>query len=166
MSLRRLLPLALSPLLVLALACSDDEGSGDGGSDTSAATGDTAGGDVDLSGLPTYDTITALNEDLAAGGVQCTLEYEGLVDSDGKEVSLCTINGEQAQISVYPDSTTVQALVAADATLGALVYGQNWTVQLDTEATAQTVATALSGEVVAAAAAGSTTTAAPTTVAP
>ena len=166
MSLRRLLPLALCPLLVLALACSDDEGSdgGDSGSDTTAASG---GADsVDLSGLPAYDTITALNEDLAAGGVSCTLEYEGLVDSDGKEVSLCTINGEQAQISVYPDSTTVQALVEADATLGALVYGQNWTVQLDTEPTAQTVATALGGQVVAAAAGGTTTTAAPTTLAP
>ena len=173
MSLRRLLAFAFIPLLLLA-ACTEDDGDGDGdeGTDTSAEEDGTATGDgVDLSALPAYENITAMNTDLAAAGITCNLEYEGLVDDTGKEVSLCTIDGQQAQLTRYPDSTTVEALVSTDAPIGAIAYGQNWTVQVDTPETAASIATALGGETITADAGTATTlapstTAAPTTAAP
>jgi hypothetical protein len=163
MSLRRLLAFAFLPLLLLAACTSDDDG--DEGTDTTAAEDGTADSDVDLSALPAYENITAMNTDLAAAGITCTLEYEGLVDDTGKEVSLCTIDGQQAQLTRYPDSTTVEALVSTDTPIGAIAYGQNWTVQVDTPATAEAIATALGGETITADAA-TATTAAPTTLAP
>jgi hypothetical protein len=166
MSLRRLFVFALLPVFAVALlaGCSDDSDSGsddEGGSETTEA----AGGEADVSGLPAFDTITALNEVLGGAGIACALEYEGLVDDTGKEVSICVIDGQQAQLTVYPDSSTVETLVGADTTIGALAYGQNWTVQVDQAATADAIAAALGGESTSADA-GTATTAAPTTVAP
>ena len=168
MSLRR--PFALLLLAVLSVvllgACSSDD-DGDGGSGTTAesdSTGAEDGSGADVSGLPAYEDITTMAADLATAGITCTLEYEGLVDDTGKEVSICVIDGQQAQLTRYPDSTTVEALVSTDTPIGAIAYGQNWTVQVDTLATAQAVATALGGEALGAET--TDTTAAPTTVAP
>jgi hypothetical protein len=171
MSLRRLWMLALVPVLALAFlaGCSDDSDSGDGddgGSAESDSTGAEDGSGVDVSGLPAFDTITALNDVLTGAGIACALEYEGLVDDTGKEVSICVIDGQQAQLTVYPDSTTVEALVAADTSIGALAYGQNWTVQVDQAATAEAIATALGGAAISAEAPATDSTLAPTTVAP
>jgi hypothetical protein len=164
MSLRRLLPLAFVPMLLLAACTDGDDDDGTTAEEDSTDTEDGAGTDVDVSSLPAYDDITAMNADLAAAGITCNLEYEGLVDDTGKEVSLCTIDGQQAQLTRYPDSTTVEALVATDTPIGAIAYGQNWTVQIDTPATAEAVATALGGETITAE--PTDTTLAPTTVAP
>lgn len=162
MSLRRLLLLAFVPVLGLALlaGCSDDDGDADEGAGTeeSDSTGAEDGSGVDVSALPAFENITALNDVLAGAGISCALEYEGLVDDTGKEVSICVIDGQQAQLTVYPDSSTVETLVAADTTIGALAYGQNWTVQVDTGATAEAIATALGGEAISADAAGTDTT--------
>lgn len=148
---RTIAALLLALLLALATACgSDDDGGDEEGSGSDDTTEETAESGTDLSGLPTYDTVAALNEDLAAAGVSCALEYEGLVDDEGKEVSLCTIEGEQAQLTIYPDAASVQAIVDAPTAVGAVAYGGNWTVLVDTAPTAQVVADALGGQVSAA----------------
>lgn len=163
MSLRRLLALAFLPLLLLGACTDDGDGDADDDGTEEDSTGAEDGSGVDLSALSSYETITAMNDDLGAAGISCVLEYEGLVDDTGKEVSLCTIDGQQAQLTVYPDSTTVEALVSTDTPIGSIAYGQNWTVQVDTPATAESIATALGGEALTADTAD--TTAAPSTTA-
>jgi hypothetical protein len=55
----------LVALTLLAGACGDDSESG-GGTESGSS----------------YDTVTALNNDLAAADISCELEYEGLEDAD------------------------------------------------------------------------------------
>ena len=135
-------------LLLLGAGCGgDDGGGGDGASDgTSAET--TAAPDEELS---SYDTVAALNESLSGAGIDCALDYEGLVDED-KEISQCTIDGAQAYLTIWYDESFVQAIVDPEAgePPAGVAYGQNWTVEL-TPATPET-ATAIAD------AAGGTTT--------
>ena len=93
-----------------------------------------------------------MNEDLGAGGVTCDLEYEGLIDDDGNEVSQCTIDGAQGFLYIWADPTAVAEVVTAheaDAEV-ALAYGANWTIELTppsagTATTAAAIAEATGG---------------------
>jgi len=112
----------------------------------------TTGGGPSTEDLSSYDTIADLNADLTAGGVDCQLEYEGLTDDDGNEVSQCTIDGTQAFLYIWADPADVSAVVEAHAadTDVALAYGANWTVELNppgasTAATATAIADAAGG---------------------
>lgn len=122
--------LAAAALVVLA-------GCGDDATTTAAGTGD----------LSSYDDIDELHEQLVDAGIECGLEYEGLRD-DGREVSICVIEGEQALLTVWDDPALVAEFAESEAAAGGEVaYGENWTVDLDSNETAQLVADALGGTV-------------------
>jgi hypothetical protein len=130
-------------LLLLGAGCGDDGGGGDD-APSDASSGSSATTAAPSADLASFDTIASLNDALGAGGVDCTLEYEGLTDDDGNEVSTCTIDGNQAFLSIFADPTTVDEVVAsheADANV-ALAYGANWTIELTppSEATATSAA--------------------------
>jgi hypothetical protein len=131
-------------LLLVLTGCSDDGGGGGGGDDdTSAETTEAPSQD-----LSSYDTVAALNDDLAAGGIECNLEYEGLRD-DEKEQSICTIEGSQAFLTIWFDESAVQAIVAPEGAEPppGVAYGANWTIELTppTPATATAIAEAAGG---------------------
>jgi hypothetical protein len=122
--MRRLM-MILVALALLGSACGDDGGSGD-----------------DRSGGSSYDTLTALNEDLAAADISCDLEYEGLKDAD-REISQCVIDGESTTLNIWYNDELRQAVI--DGSGETVAYGANWTVQVATPETAQQVADALGG---------------------
>jgi hypothetical protein len=140
-------------LLVLGAGCGSDDGGGDDEPSGSASqpTETTGGGGTSTEDLSSYETIADLNADLAAGGVVCDLEYEGLVDDDGNEVSQCTVDGSQVALSIYADPTTVGEIVDAFVPgSSALAYGANWTIDVipggeAATATAEAIAEAAGG---------------------
>jgi len=138
---------ALVLTLLLLTGCGDDDGDG-GGETTEAADGS------DRRDLSSYDTVAAMNEDLAAAGIECALEYEGLVDDLGNEISQCTITPEggapeQAILHVYEDLAVLDALVAPEGAPPppGVAYGANWAIEAGTPETAQILADALGGAV-------------------
>lgn len=101
--------------------------------------------------LSTFATIADVQRQLVAKGIGCNLEYEGLKQDD-KTLSICVIDGQQATLSIWDKPEMVQKFLAADTgAKGATAVGANWTVDLDTVATAQKVADALGGTVKSAA---------------
>jgi hypothetical protein len=141
-------------LLVLAcvalpLACGEDEGTDDGGSETTAVddSDDTTPEGAELS---SYENLEALVDALTDAGYDCALEYEGLED-DGRTVSLCTLvppesdAGSQATLNIWEDPARVAALASSTAT-ELTVYGDNWTIDTREAATAAAVADVLGGE--------------------
>jgi hypothetical protein len=122
----RRLTILLMALVFLAGACGDDS-AGDGG-------GGSAGS--------TYDTVTALNDDLAAAGISCDLEYEGLKDAD-REISQCVINGEQANLNIWFNEELRQAVI--DGSGDTVAFGANWTIEVTTADNAEQLADALDG---------------------
>ena len=130
-------------LLVLGAGCGDDGGGSSGDDDTAPDTTEEQGGD-----LTSYDTVADLNASLADAGIDCQLEYEGLVDED-KEISQCTIEGSQAFLTIWYDTAFVDDIVApegVEAPAG-VAYGENWTVELTppTPETASAIADAAGG---------------------
>jgi len=95
-----------------------------------------------------FPSVIALADALTESGLSCTLEYEGLRD-DTRELSLCTVKGEQATLSIYADPSTVTAfLISPDqGGVGATAAGANWTVDVDSEALATQIADAVDGTV-------------------
>lgn len=143
--MRRLLLLLAAGLLVLAACTSSDDSANDttttqAGGDTTetTATGDT-GTTADTTDLPSFDTVTDIGDALS-----CDLDYAGIEDEQST-FSTCVFQDEQALIYVYKDPSTVSDVVALGAT--GLVYGANWTIQVETDATAQAAADATDGAV-------------------
>jgi hypothetical protein len=130
-------------LLVLGAGCSDDGGGSADPEDTSPDTTEAPGGD-----LSSFDTVADLNSSLSDAGIECTLEYEGLVDED-KEISQCTIEGSQAFLTIWFDTAFVQDIVAPEGLEppAGVAYGENWTVELTppTPETATAIADAAGG---------------------
>lgn len=97
--------------------------------------------------LSSYDSVRAIAERLEAAGVGCALEYEGLRDAD-KELSICTIEGEQATLSIWFEPERLAAFRSTPlAGVGATAVGANWTVDVSTAEVAAQVADALGGDV-------------------
>ncbi len=149
--MKRLALLLAAAALVLA-ACSSDGGDDNasdttsGGDTAATVTGDTAdtGDDaVDTADLPSFDDVAAIGTALG-----CELEYDGIVDAD-REYSTCVFEGEQALIYIYTDPAVVADVAAAGAP--ALVYGANWTIEVETAPVAEAAAEATGGEVAPAA---------------
>lgn len=116
-------------LVVGASACGDDGGDGDG------------------DGASRYESVTDLAEDLTDAGLACTLEYEGLRDG-AREVSLCTVQDELAELSVWDDPADAASTAErAEADDDPLVAGENWTIDVQSAETAAAVAEALGGRV-------------------
>jgi ABC-type glycerol-3-phosphate transport system substrate-binding protein len=132
--------LAIVVIALLTLAgCS---GGDDGGETTDTTAGGTETTEAPTEDLSSYETITDLNEDLAAAGIECTLEYEGLVD-EVREISQCPIDGALAILTVWYDDGLLTDFLATDP--AAVAYGVNWTVELSDPATATAVAEATGG---------------------
>jgi hypothetical protein len=126
-------------LILAGTACSDDEPAPTATDQSEVpASGDRA----DLS---TYDSVSTMAEALTAAGMPCALEYEGLRDA-GKELSLCTLEGEQATLSIWFEPEQLDEFLVADlGASGAVAVGGNWTVDVSTDALAGRVADALGG---------------------
>lgn len=130
--------LATVAIALLALtACGGDDGGE--AADTTNGSETTEATTEDLS---SYETVADLNEDLAAAGIECTLEYEGLVD-EVRELSQCTIEGGQAILTIWYDDTLFSDFLGTDP--AAVAYGENWTVELSDPAVATSVAEAAGG---------------------
>ncbi len=131
--------LATVVIALLTLAgCGGDDGGGEA-TDTTSGSETTEATTEDLS---SYETITELNDDLGAAGIECTLEYEGLVD-EVREISQCPIDGAPAILTVWYDDGLLTEFLATDP--AAVAYGANWTVELSDPATATSVADAAGG---------------------
>lgn len=128
---------------MLGAGCSDDGGGDADPDDSSPDTTEAPGGD-----LSSYDTVADLNEDLSAAGIECALEYDGLVDEE-KEISQCTIDGSQAFLTIWFDTAFVGEIVAPEGLEppAGVAYGENWTVELTppTSETATAIAEATGG---------------------
>jgi ABC-type glycerol-3-phosphate transport system substrate-binding protein len=130
--------LAIVVITLLTLAgCGGDDGGE--AADTTNGSETTAATTEDLS---SYETISDLNDDLAAAGIECTLEYEGLVD-EVREISQCPIEGTPAILTVWYDDGLFADFLATDP--AAVAYGANWTVELSDPAVATSVAEATGG---------------------
>jgi hypothetical protein len=140
--------LAFAVSLVVSLAAA---GCSSGSSGSNAAPATTA--------PPSYATVADLARTLQSKGISCTLEYEGLRQED-KTLSICVVDGEQATLTIWdqPDVLT-KFLATPDSGTGATAVGANWTIDVDTVATAQKLTAALGGQVKAPQAPGPGTTA-------
>jgi hypothetical protein len=92
-----------------------------------------------------YPTVAALADDLAAAGIGCELEYEGLRDGE-REVSTCTIDGEFALLQIWDEPELVHDLMAQEAAIAPQAFGANWIIDVETGAMAARLAEALDGE--------------------
>jgi hypothetical protein len=134
---RRALVLLATPLLVglgaATVACSSTAANGSLAPATTVA--------------PSYATVEDLASQLQAKGITCQLEYQGLKQED-KTLSICVVDGEQATLTIWDRPADVAAFLAAsDAGTGATAVGANWTIDVDTVATAQKLTAALGGQV-------------------
>lgn len=116
----------LAAVLVLA-SCTADDGSGD----------------PPPSELSTYETISDLRTAIVDDGFDCELEYEGLED-EGRILSICVIRDEQALLTIWTDQTAHDEFVR-DAAGPTVAYGENWSIDLDSAATATAVAETIGG---------------------
>jgi hypothetical protein len=108
---------------------------------------------------PSYATVADLAKTLQSKGISCTLEYEGLRQED-KTLSICVVDGEQATLTIWDHPDVLAKFLAAPVTgTGATAVGANWTIDVDTAATAQKLTAALGGQVKAPEASGPGTTA-------
>lgn len=126
--MRRALELAVALLAtpLLLSGCSTDSG-------TDAAT-DVA-------------TVAQLADELAGVADGCVLEYEGLTDGD-REVSLCTLGTEAAELSVWSDPAALEAVVdQADGSGDPVVTGSNWSIDVSDPDLASQIAEATGGTV-------------------
>lgn len=124
----RLLQILLAAVLLVALAsCGDDDGA---------------------AAAPRHDDVASLAEELDGVDGGCDLEYEGLTDAQ-REVSVCTIGGDIAELSVWTDPEAHDAAVSAARERDQpLVTGPNWTISVGDRELAQEIADATGGELV------------------
>jgi hypothetical protein len=121
--------------LLTAIACSSGTATSAGGGTTTAAP------------LSSYATIADLDKALNDKGVTCQLSYPGLKDDASQaELSICTIDNEQAFLRVWQSPDLVTKFMASpDGKSGTVAAGANWTISLETAATAKKVAAAIGG---------------------
>lgn len=95
----------------------------------------------------TYATIADLDKALIAKNIPCALEYAGLKDDVSKvELSICTIDGEQAYLRIWEDPKMLQQFVASpEGATGTVAVGANWTITVVSNATATKIGKAIGG---------------------
>ncbi len=94
--------------------------------------------------LSIHADIASLRDGLLAAGLTCELEYEGLEDPD-RIVSICVIDDEEALLTIWKDPAMLDAFLGTGDAPATMAYGANWTVEVDSEPVAATVADALGG---------------------
>jgi len=94
-----------------------------------------------------YATVADLAKALNDKGIPCVLSYPGLKDDVSQaELSVCTIDDEQAFLRVWHGTDQVKKFLATpDGQSGTLAVGGNWTISFQTSAPAVKIATALGG---------------------
>jgi hypothetical protein len=115
-----------------------------GGPGSSAAPG---GNNPTTTAPSSYADIAALAKALNDKGITCVLSYPGIKDDVSQaELSICTIDDEQAFLRVWQTPELVKTFLASpDGQTGTLAVGANWTISFQTPATATKVANALGG---------------------
>ena len=95
----------------------------------------------------TYASIAELHEAIVAAGFACTLEYPGLKDDvSNNEVSICTIDDEQAFLTVWADPADVDEFAeSSDGSTGTVALGANWTISVTSADLAGRLAAGLGG---------------------
>ncbi len=130
---RTILPLVMA-LAAFGAACGDDDATGDASTDAPAD-------------APPVDDVEALAERLDGVEAGCTLEYEGLVDEQ-RELSICTLGDEIAELSVWSDPEALDGVVeAAEGTGDPIVTGPNWSIDVQDAELADQIADATGGTV-------------------
>ena len=94
-----------------------------------------------------YDTIAGLHQAIVDGGFACTLEYPGLKDDTSQnEVSICTIEDEQAFLTIWADPASLADFTSSpDGATGTVAIGADWTISVTTSDLAGRLAEALGG---------------------
>lgn len=114
---------------------------------SAACGGDDAGDGADPVTGSTVEDVGELADTLDGVGEGCTLEYEGLADGQ-RELSVCTLGGEIAELSVWNDPSSIDPLVEAASESGdPIVVGGNWTVDVADPDLAAEIADAAGGAV-------------------
>jgi hypothetical protein len=138
----------VSAVGLLTVGCASGGGQG---SAPDAASGTTDPSST-AAGLPrstssSYKSIAALAQALNDKSIECKLSYPGLKDDvTDAELSICTIDGQQAYLRVWTNTEFVDKfLVSPDGNTGLVAVGSNWTITLQSPATANRVAAALGG---------------------
>lgn len=113
----------------------------------STVTSSNGGASTTTATASTYATIADLDKALIAKNIPCALEYAGLKDDVSKvELSICTIDGEQAYLRVWEDPKMLQQFVAsAEGATGTVAVGANWTITVVSNATAAKIGKAIGG---------------------
>ncbi len=98
-------------------------------------------------GPSSYATIAELHDAVVAAGFACTLEYPGLRDDvTNNEVSICTIDGETAYLTVWGSADDLTAFAASpDGATGTVALGADWSIAVSTGALATRLAAGLGG---------------------
>jgi hypothetical protein len=106
----------------------------------------TVGSSVD-SAASSYETIAGLHQAIVDAGFACTLEYPGLKDDTSQnEVSICTIEDEQAFLTIWADPASLADFASsADGATGTVAIGADWTISVTTPELAGRLASALGG---------------------
>lgn len=145
--MRRPLLVLFAAVFLVAVGCGDDDDAPAADSPPEVGTDDGAditSEDEEANQIATVADLALLLDDVAGG---CALEYEGLVD-DQREVSICTLGDEIAELSVWEDTDALDAVVAsAEGSGDPVVAGPNWTVDVTGTALAGDVAEATGGSV-------------------
>jgi len=133
----------------LGAACTSTPAAGPASSTTTAGSSAPAAGASSTSAAPasSYASIADLAKALNDKGIACTLSYPGIKDDVSQaELSICTIDNEQAYLRVWQGPELVTKFLAGpDGQTGTVAVGANWTISFGTPATASKVAAALGG---------------------
>lgn len=135
-------------LALAGAACSPTSTEGTSSTSTTAATSTTgSSGTSAPAEESTYATIADLHEAIVGAGFACTLEYPGLKDDvSNNEVSICTIEDEQAFLTVWTDPADVEAFAESpDGSTGTVAVGTNWTISVTSADLATRLADGLGG---------------------
>jgi hypothetical protein len=118
-------------------------------SSSTAAPSSTAGssGSTKPADASTYASIADLHTAIVDADFACTLEYPGLKDDvSNNEVSICTIDGEQAFLTIWGDPADLEAFASSpDGSTGTVALGANWTISVTSADLAGRLAAALGG---------------------
>ncbi len=95
-----------------------------------------------------FASIAELHDALVNNGIDCKLSYAGLRDDvSNREVSICTIDGEQAFLYIWfaPDKLR-QMLNAPEGHTGIVAAGENWSITVSSHSLAEKLARVLGGQ--------------------
>ena len=131
-------------LALAGAACSPTSTESTTSSTTAAPT---TGGSSAPAGATSYQTIAGLHQAIVDAGFACTLEYPGLKDDTSQnEVSICTIEDEQAFLTIWADPANLADFTTSpDGATGTVAIGADWTISVTTSDLAGRLADALGG---------------------